>query len=89
MKAELAVSAVEGKVRAEAAILAARKRIRAMDEIDRKAGHATPFQCGRREVLSTTGAALAAAIASLKNGNIKTAVECAADALVMLEGLDQ
>lgn len=73
----------------ETVIAEARKRVQAMDESDRKAGFATPHQCGRQEVIGVAEAALSGAASCLKRGEIKTAVSCAADALVMLEGLDK
>ena len=71
------------------AIAESRERVKAMDETDRRAGFATPHQCGRDEVLEIAAIALSGAANRLKAGDIETAVSCAADALVMLEGMDK
>ena len=73
----------------ENVIAEARRNVKAMDAIDRRAGVATPSQCGRDEVIETAAVAFNAAATRLKTGDIKTAVSCAADALVMLEELKQ
>ena len=59
------------------------KRVDAFDEIDRKAGAATPQQAGIREVLETIHAACGAALSCFERGDEQTGLSCVADCVVM------
>jgi hypothetical protein len=71
-------------MRVEDLIREAEKKIDAMDQIDKKNGRRTPHDIGLLEVCATAALAIKAAMAFHCNGDENSALQCAAEAYVML-----
>lgn len=59
------------------------------EDVERKAGFATPQEAGRRETLRVVLSALAAGHALFQRGEIDQAWECVAEAAVQIEKIMQ